>query len=741
MKTKQWLAILLSAALLFSLCAFGPGIFAGATPDLTPNSLVNAGLYPQSIVTDPTLIGQLDAIGAGDDVPLDGARYAYMNGDWFLYEPIAWRVLEVDEEEDTVLLLSDKVIETHAFSTVHIPDPLPEEWEKLDAFLSWLEQNLMLRAFGPDLDYWNWEYLQPIWTELTVIVPISSILPMPVTEGEWVPVSIPTEDQLKSGKWGLGSNGSRIAAPSDYAVALGVHTDGASARWWALSCKQLSGCFSNQYGVGTCVDYDGSMHAPYTGYEDPGMGMRPMIKLKRADLEPQPITFHENGGENAPAPQPVNYGETLVLTGNAPFRVGYTFLGWAEDPAAETPDYLPGHTWFESPGRLVGFEYARSRPVDLYAVWELTCYPVTYDANGGTGAPLAQNKLHDVPLALSDAAPTRGEGYIFKGWATTASATAPQYQPGAAYTGNAALSLYAVWQPVTYQLAFHTRSNTDDVLTFRTYHDKPFPLGNILACFPAALTRESCVLLGWSENPAATVPDYPPDGVLEDFNRSATFYAVWEFSKDVVDFDTSNVTVTPALAFPPGTVMHATAWSNDYWMTFTERAPIMTYEIKFHSADGSNTNVQPNGNVTVRLSVPANYLETGGDPARLFVSYLGQILTTTLVQIDGVYYLEFVTDHFSEYCIEWIPAPGEDDGQGDDDQGQNNQDDNNQGEDNQGEDNQDNNSQNDNSQDDNTQAQGGGTQTQAAALKWWEKLAPWLRMLLRYLCFGWIWMI
>lgn len=76
---------------------------------------------------------------------------------------------------------------------------------------------------------------------------------------------------------------------------------------------------------------------------------------------------------------------------------------------------------------------------------EKTHFSVSYDANKGTGAPAEQVKNRDVALTLSNVKPVR-EGYKFLGWATKADATAAQYQPGASYTANADLVLYAVWE-------------------------------------------------------------------------------------------------------------------------------------------------------------------------------------------------------------------------------------------------------------------------------------------------------
>jgi len=71
-------------------------------------------------------------------------------------------------------------------------------------------------------------------------------------------------------------------------------------------------------------------------------------------------------------------------------------------------------------------------------------YTITYDANGGSGAPGSQTKTHDVALTLSAIQPTR-PGFTFVGWATSSTAAATQHQPGGSYTANASVTLYAKW--------------------------------------------------------------------------------------------------------------------------------------------------------------------------------------------------------------------------------------------------------------------------------------------------------
>lgn len=73
-----------------------------------------------------------------------------------------------------------------------------------------------------------------------------------------------------------------------------------------------------------------------------------------------------------------------------------------------------------------------------------TSYAVTYDANGGSGAPSSQTKWYGDTLKLSTTVPTRTL-YSFTGWNTEADGSGTAYASGANYTSNAALTLYAQW--------------------------------------------------------------------------------------------------------------------------------------------------------------------------------------------------------------------------------------------------------------------------------------------------------
>ena len=72
-------------------------------------------------------------------------------------------------------------------------------------------------------------------------------------------------------------------------------------------------------------------------------------------------------------------------------------------------------------------------------------YSITYNANGGNGAPAADYKCYGINKTLSSTVPTR-DGYTFIGWNTEQNGSGTSYAKGATYTANAGATLYAQWK-------------------------------------------------------------------------------------------------------------------------------------------------------------------------------------------------------------------------------------------------------------------------------------------------------
>lgn len=110
------------------------------------------------------------------------------------------------------------------------------------------------------------------------------------------------------------------------------------------------------------------------------------------------VSYNANGGSSAPASQTKTYDVKLTLSSSVPTRTGYTFVGWATSSSASSAQYYAGGA------------YTANANVTLYAVWKGNQYNISYNANGGTGAPTPQTKTHGTALTLSSTVPTR-EGY------------------------------------------------------------------------------------------------------------------------------------------------------------------------------------------------------------------------------------------------------------------------------------------------------------------------------------------
>ena len=144
------------------------------------------------------------------------------------------------------------------------------------------------------------------------------------------------------------------------------------------------------------------------------------------------VSFNANGGSGAPGAQTRWYGEVITLSSTRPTRYGYIFQGWAKSSSGAV-EYQPGS------------KYGLDANTTLYAIWKAETYTISFNANGGSGAPGNQTKTYGQTLTLSSTKPTR-TNYNFLGWATSSGSSTAEYQAGGSYTNNAAVTLYAVWQ-------------------------------------------------------------------------------------------------------------------------------------------------------------------------------------------------------------------------------------------------------------------------------------------------------
>lgn len=181
------------------------------------------------------------------------------------------------------------------------------------------------------------------------------------------------------------------------------------------------------------------------------------------------VKYYLDGVEQSSLAQTCVY-DTSYTYPNLPSKPGYLVDGWYVDSVLTTPKYSPG-TSFSNLSNSAGVtirRYAKSTP---------NTFTVSYDANGGTGAPSAQTKTGGVDLTLSSVKPTKSfqltydtrggtlpsgttnpatKSCTFSSWKATDGTT---YAPGGTYTKDEGTTLTAQWtNPTLGTLPTPTRS-------------------------------------------------------------------------------------------------------------------------------------------------------------------------------------------------------------------------------------------------------------------------------------------
>ena len=227
---------------------------------------------------------------------------------------------------------------------------------------------------------------------------------------------------------------STVSKSSSYEAAKEAYNKAQNAQNTANSAKDFTDKAKNNYGYqykyDITINGDSSMYYPVI-LRGGNQNVMREIMVQRSYNEKAPIDWNGHPTVHGISLQTKWHGTNITLSSTKPTRTGYTFKGWATS-ASGSVAYASGAT------------YSTNATVKLYAVWQAITYKVTYNANGGSGAPGQQTKTYGKTLVLSMTKPTR-TNYNFKGWATSAKGSVA-YAAGANYTSNAAITLHAVWE-------------------------------------------------------------------------------------------------------------------------------------------------------------------------------------------------------------------------------------------------------------------------------------------------------
>lgn len=142
-----------------------------------------------------------------------------------------------------------------------------------------------------------------------------------------------------------------------------------------------------------------------------------------------------------------NKGNSCNITSPSIEKEGHQVVGWNTSSSATTS------SWNVNTSKSI------SSTATYYPITKLNTYTISYNANGGTGAPSADTKKYDQSITLSTIKPTM-KNYTFVNWNTKADGTGTSYDSGGNYTENKDITLYAIWRRNIVTIKFSVNGGT-----------------------------------------------------------------------------------------------------------------------------------------------------------------------------------------------------------------------------------------------------------------------------------------
>ena len=225
------------------------------------------------------------------------------------------------------------------------------------------------------------------------------------------------------------------------------------------------------------------------------------------------VSFDANGATSGtdPVSLTANAGSSVTLPSVSNLaRSGYTFGGWNTRADGMGTNYNGGSS------------YMPNGDITLYAKWTLNQYTVTFNADGGTPAPIQQTIDHGGKVS-EPAAMTR-TGYTFGGWFRESTFTSQWNFATGTVTAN--ITLYAKWTLNRYTVTFSADSGTPAPIQQTIDHGEK-------VAEPAAMTRTGYTFGGWYKEAALTNQwNFATDTVTGNITLYARWYSTVTFNAD-----------------------------------------------------------------------------------------------------------------------------------------------------------------------------------------------------------------
>lgn len=232
--------------------------------------------------------------------------------------------------------------------------------------------------------------------------------------------------------------------------------------------------------------------------------------VARVDLwDCGPLGQFCTGGTGPASVTQATSGASVTLPGpNTLYKTGHTFIGWSES---------------QTGGTVLTGSYTPTTRIILFPQWSPNVYVVSFDANGGTGAPdsATVNFTYGSTGLATSSTYNKGTlaktGYTFGGWSATAGGTAVANP----YSPSASLTLYAIWTAGTYAITFDSNTATSGTLA-----NLSITAGTAKALSANTYAKTGFSFNGWNSAANGTGTPYAA-GASVTFYGNTTIYAQW----------------------------------------------------------------------------------------------------------------------------------------------------------------------------------------------------------------------
>jgi len=239
------------------------------------------------------------------------------------------------------------------------------------------------------------------------------------------------------------------------------------------------------------------------------------------------VRFAGNGATGGVTPdQAYQYNIGQNLRRNGFVRDGYTFTGWKR---ADNQQAYGDGQW------VTNLTTQPNGIVTMVAQWSANEAHIRYNPNppagkttGGQGTPNWDGYTGDTPTIGQNGWTI--DGYTFAGWATSPDGSGARYAPGARWTANGTLTLYAQWTPGQASLTYDGNGATGG---------KTDPQNGVtdqrVNVRQNGFTRDGYAFTGWNTQPDGRGQAWAPNAVWT-LHGTGVLYALWRGNQQRLNY-------------------------------------------------------------------------------------------------------------------------------------------------------------------------------------------------------------